>query len=206
MSSDSTSDPDGETEVAAAEDPKEPTESRRGLSDRTAFWTSLLIALVVAVGSIWVVGRLGDFFEAILRVGPTVEGGGVGADWVQGNTEPVLKWLITLVHFADVIMGVFILVMVFLHWIAFRRLAARMRPPDAPRRSGDAVATDGGEPSEARRTPEGERSDSSRSSSDLRSDGGERRGTSRSPSEQESDLPPTGASGDRDRSRGGDSE
>lgn len=145
MSDDSASDPDGETEAAATEDPEEPTESRRGLSDRTAFWTSLLLALVIAAGSVWLVGRLGDFFEAILRVGPTIEGGGVGADWVRGNTVPALEWLITLVHFADVIMGVFILVMVFLHWIAFRRLAARMRPPDAPRRSGDAVATDGGE-------------------------------------------------------------
>lgn len=196
MSSDSTSDPDGETEVAAAEDPKEPTESRRGLSDRTAFWTSLLIALVVAVGSIWVVGRLGDFFEAILRVGPTVEGGGVGADWVQGNTEPALEWLITLVHFADVIMGIFILVMVFLHWIAFRRLAARMRPPDAPRRSGDAVATDGGE-----------RTGSSRSSAEQGSAGGERSASARAfDGDSEDDLPPTGASEERDRSRGGDSE
>ncbi|WP_336345260.1 hypothetical protein [Halalkalicoccus ordinarius] len=157
MSSDSTSDPDGETEVAAAEDPQEPTENRRGLSDRTAFWTSLLLSIVIAVGSIWVVGRLGDFFEALQRVRPTIEGGGVGAEWVRGNTLPALEWLITLVHFADVIMGVFILVMVFIHWIAFRRLAARMRPPDAPRRSSDAVATDGGERSFGSQTVENER-------------------------------------------------
>lgn len=213
MSDDSTSDPDGETEVAAAEDPEEPIESRRGLSDRTAFWSSLLLALVVAVGSVWLVGRLGDFFEAILRVGPTVEGGGVGADWVQGNTEPALEWLITLVHFADVIMGVFILVMVFLHWIAFRRLAARMRPPDAPRRSGDAVATDGGERERsereshrtAGRSDDGERTGSSRSSAEQGSAGGERPSSARS-SDGDGDVRPTGTPRERDQSRGGDSK
>lgn len=136
-------DPDAETEVAAAEDPEEPTEVRRGLSDRAAFWTSGILALIISVGSVWLVGIRGIHFEALNRVSPTIEGGGVGSAWVQGNTLPALDWMITLVHFADVIMGVGILVMLFVHWIAFRRLAARMRPPDAPRRSGDAVATDG---------------------------------------------------------------
>ncbi|KYH27884.1 hypothetical protein HAPAU_05590 [Halalkalicoccus paucihalophilus] len=115
----------------------------RGLSDRAAFWISAVLALALAVGSVWLIGVRAIQFEALQRVRPTVEGGGVGTGWVQGNTEPILNWLITLIHLADVVMGVFILVMVFVHWIAFRRLAARMRPPDAPRRSGEAVATDG---------------------------------------------------------------
>jgi hypothetical protein len=137
-------DPDAETEVAAAEDPEEPTEVRRGLSDRAAFWTSAVLALVLSVGSVWLVGERAIHFEALRRVGPTVEGGGVGAAWVQGNTLPALDWMITLIHLADVVMGIGILVVFFIHWIAFRRLAARMRSPDAPRASGDAVATDGG--------------------------------------------------------------
>lgn len=215
MSDDSSpnADPDGETEVAAAEDPEEPTESRRGLSDRAAFWSSLLLALLAAVGSVWLVSRLGDFFETIRRVGPTIEGGGVGADWLWGNTLPALKWLITLVHFADVIMGVFIIVMVFIHWIAFRRLAARMRPPDAPRRTDDAVATDGGERSFKSRTLEdeqressgSERSGASRSSSDRRSDGGDRPSAVRR-SDDDGDARATGTPRERDRSRGGDAE
>ncbi|MFC6905159.1 hypothetical protein [Halalkalicoccus tibetensis] len=183
---DADTDPDSETEVAAAEDPNEPTEVRRGLSDRAAFWTSGVLALVIAVGSVWLVGIRGIHFEALNRVSPTIEGGGVGAAWVQGNTLPALDWMITLVHVADVLMGVGILVMFFVHWIAFRRLAARMRPPDAPRRSDEAVATDGGE-----------RSNGSRSSSDFRSDGG-------------SEARPTGAPRDRERagpaSDGGEAE
>lgn len=134
-------------------------DGRRGLSDRAAFWTSLVLALAVSVGSVWLVGVRAVHFEALNRVRPTVEGGGVGSGWIEGNTEPALEWLITLVHFADVIMGVFILVMVFIHWIAFRRLAARMRPPDAPREAPDAVATDGGEPSGASRFSSKPRSD-----------------------------------------------
>ena len=181
-------DPDGETEVAA-EDPDEPTSANRGLSDRAAFWTSLVLSMVIAVGSVWLIGVRAVHFEALQRVRPSIEGGGVGAEWLQGNTSTALEWLITLVHLADVVMGVFILVMVFIHWIAFRRLAARMRPPDAPRRSGDAVATDGGEPSSERRTS----GDSLRSSS-----GSERSGASRSSSGRGSD-------GDRSRGRGGDS-
>lgn len=121
----------------------------RGLSDRAAFWISAVLALALAVGSVWLIGVRAVQFEALQRVRPTVEGGGVGTGWVQGNTEPILNWLITLIHLADVLMGVFILVMIFVHWIAFRRLAARMRPPEAPRRNSDAVATDGGERAES---------------------------------------------------------
>lgn len=132
-----------ETEVAADEDSNEPTEVRRGLSDRAAFWTSAVLALVVSIASVWLIGVRAIHFEALNRVRPTVEGGGVGSGWIQGNTEPALEWMITLVHFADVIMGVGILVMLFVHWIAFRRLAARMRPPGVSRQSREAVATDG---------------------------------------------------------------
>lgn len=135
--------PNGRTDEADHGDGSTDT-NRRGLSDRAAFWISAVLALVIAAGSVWLIGVRAIQFEALQRVRPTVDGGGVGAGWIEGNTKPALDWLITLVHFADVIMGVGILVMLFIHWIAFRRLAARMRPPDAPRRSSDAVATDGG--------------------------------------------------------------
>ena len=160
--SDSDSNPDGETQVAAAEDPDESTSTNRGLSDRAAFWTSLVLSLVIAVGSVWLIGVRAVHFEALDRVRPTIGADGVGAGWIQGNTDPVLEWAITLIHLADVVMGVFILVMVFIHWIAFRRLAARMRPPDAPRRT-DAVATDGGERSPASADHRDERSGDERS-------------------------------------------
>lgn len=158
------SDPDPEigaddtTRDADADDERSRSDgSRRGLSDRAAFWTSLLLSIALAVGSVWLIGVRAIHFEALQRVYPTIEGNGVGAGWIQGNTAPALDWAITLVHFADVIMGVFILVMVFIHWIAFRRLAARMRPPDAPRRTDDAVATDGGERFAGSQTVEDER-------------------------------------------------
>lgn len=144
------SDPDPDIGGNDATDDAETREERnagdgnRGLSDRAAFWTSTVLALALAVGSVWLIGIRAVHFEALNRVRPTVDGGGVGTGWIEGNTAAALDWLITLVHFADVVMGVFILVMVFVHWIAFRRLAARMRPPDAPRRTDDAVATDGG--------------------------------------------------------------
>lgn len=147
MSDDHNSDPDAETEVAAAEDPQESTEIRRGLSDRAAFWVSGVLALIISVGSVWLIGVQAVHFEALNRVRPTTEGGGVGAGWVEGNTLPALDWMITIIHFADVIMGIGILVVLFIHWIAFRRLAARMRQPGAPRqqRTDETVATDGGE-------------------------------------------------------------
>lgn len=136
---------DGAATTSRDDDAGATTTENRGLSDRAAFWVSGILALILSVGSVWLIGVQAVHFEALNRVRPTSTGGGVGAGWVEGNTLPALDWMITLVHFADVIMGVFILVMVFIHWIAFRRLAARMRPPGAPRqqRTDDAVATDG---------------------------------------------------------------
>ena len=113
--------------------------------EQVALLVSALVGLVVAVGSVWLfTGTFDVFHEQLFRVGPTVEGRGVGADWETGNTVPWLNFLISLMHAADVIMGVFILVMVFIHWGAFRRLADRMQSPYADQRS-DTVAADGGE-------------------------------------------------------------
>jgi hypothetical protein len=100
---------------------------------------SALVGIVVAALSVWWASGFGPFYETLFRVGPTIEGGGVGADWVAGNTIPVLDFLIALVHAVDVIMGVSILFLLFLHWASFRRLAARMRRPD----EGETVLTDG---------------------------------------------------------------
>ncbi|MFC4246991.1 hypothetical protein ACFOZ7_08260 [Natribaculum luteum] len=111
---------------------------------RWQVYLSAVVALVVSLGIVWwVSGRILGV-EEIFRVSPTVEGGGIGTDWLAGNTVTELDLLIALVHAADVIMGVFILVMVFVHWTAFRRLAGRMRQPT--REESDAVAADGGRP------------------------------------------------------------
>jgi len=110
---------------------------------RTAIVASAVVSLVVTAVLAWVASGFDVFYEGLFRVSPTVEDGGVGADWVAGNTIPALDFLIALVHAADVIMGVFILFMVFLHWAAFRRLAARMRQPGEARETS-GVATDGG--------------------------------------------------------------
>lgn len=151
-----------------------------GLSDGVALAISLLFGLALATGSVLLVGWLDPGFEDLLRIRPTVAGGGVGAGWEAGNAEFALNLLITLVHLADVVMGLFILVMVFLHWAAFRRLAARMEPPGGRTHERGAPATDGGGASEARRRSSGanepgggEASAANRPSSDRRSDGGE---------------------------------
>ena len=109
-------------------------------------WAVLVSALVGLAGPLvllWLIGGFGVFFEQLYRIGPTVEGGGVGADWVAGNSIGWLNALISLVHAADVIMGLFILIMVFIHWASFRRLASRMRRPDERRE--EAAVADGGE-------------------------------------------------------------
>ncbi|QRV17345.1 hypothetical protein [Haloterrigena salifodinae] len=147
-----------------------------GRSGRIAFWLSALFGLALAVGAAALVIGRAPFFENVMRVRPTIEGGGVGADWVVGNTGPILEAAITLVHLADVVMGIFILLMVFIHWAAFRRLATRMRPPAGSSRAGEsATATDGGE-----------RSAGPRSSSDLRSDVGEPSEARRTPEDGKS--------------------
>ncbi|MFC7166194.1 hypothetical protein [Halospeciosus flavus] len=112
------------------------------LSERVAVLVSAVVGFAVAIGVTWYVSGPADtFYEAIFRIGPTVEGGGVGADFVVGNTMPSLKLLIDVIHFVDFAMGFFILLMLFIHWGAFRRLAARMQPPAGE----ETVATDGGE-------------------------------------------------------------
>lgn len=126
-----------------------------GLSDGVALAVSLLFGLALATGSVLLVGWLDPGFEDLLRIRPTVAGGGVGAGWEAGNAEFALDLLITLVHLADVVMGLFILVMVFLHWAAFRRLAARMEPPGGRTHERGTPATDGGGASEARRRSSG---------------------------------------------------
>ncbi|AUG47699.1 hypothetical protein BVU17_09280 [Haloarcula taiwanensis] len=111
---------------------------------RVSVLVSAVVGLVVAgLALFWAQGfRLG--YESLYRVNPSVEGGGIGADWVFGNTIPALDFLIALIHAADVIMGAFILVMVFIHWAAFQRLAGQMRDPGED--VGEAVAADGGSP------------------------------------------------------------
>ncbi|WP_240147443.1 MULTISPECIES: hypothetical protein [Halorussus] len=140
-----------------------------GLTGAAAVVVAAVIGLgVTALTYLWVDGFFGGevFYERLFRVAPTVSGGGVGSDWVFGNTVPVLDAAIAIVHAADVIMGVFILGMVFVHWAIFRRLAQRMRPPTG-REAGDAVATDGG------------RGASGTDAGDPPGDGGERNAVSR---------------------------
>ncbi|USZ66914.1 hypothetical protein NGM10_09235 [Halorussus salilacus] len=108
---------------------------------RSAIVVAAAVSLAVTALLAWVAAGFDVFYEGLFRVGPTVEGGGVGADWVAGNTMPALDLLIALVHAADVILGVFILFLLLLHWAAFRRLAARMRSPEEAR---EGVAADGG--------------------------------------------------------------
>jgi hypothetical protein len=112
---------------------------------------SALAGIVVAIGSVLAVSMLWSgsgvtLWEQLFRVGPTVQGGGIGADWTSGNTIPALDFLIAITHAADVLLGVFILVLVFLHWASFRRLAGMMRGPSSGERA-EGVATDGGNPS-----------------------------------------------------------
>ncbi|UPV73773.1 hypothetical protein M0R89_14650 [Halorussus limi] len=149
-------DPVGTADASAAEtrtapdDPEDPDETGSddggGLSDAAAIAVSALVALVAtALAYLWASGWFGwaTFYESLFRVAPTVSGGGVGTDWVVGNTVPILDAAIAITHAADVLMGVFILGMVFLHWSIFRRLSTRMRRP-ARRETGETVATDGG--------------------------------------------------------------
>jgi amino acid transporter len=119
----------------------------RDLPETAAYSTlSVAIAAIVGIGtallSVWAANGFATNFEELFRVAPTADGGGVGSDWIAGNTITSLDFLIAITHAADVLLGAFILVMVFIHWGAFRRLASRMRRPGERRRQG--VTTDGG--------------------------------------------------------------
>jgi hypothetical protein len=109
---------------------------------RTAVGVSAIVGLVVAVVSYLLAQRAYVGFELLSRINPTGEGGGIGSGWSVGNTVPWLDFLVALVHAADIIMGTFIIVLMFIHWAAFRRLADRMRQPGE--QTSEAVAADGG--------------------------------------------------------------
>lgn len=105
---------------------------------------SAIVGIAVSILSVvWIAGFTVPV-ETLYRISPSVDGGGVGSDWVAGNSAPALDFLIALIHAADVILGVFILLLVFVHWASFRRLAGMMRQPDED--TGEAVAADGGTP------------------------------------------------------------
>jgi hypothetical protein len=110
---------------------------------RFAILIAAVVSVLVTALLAWVAAGFDVLHEELFRVAPTVEGGGIGADWVAGNTIPALDVLIALTHAADVILGLFVLFMVFLHWASFRRLAARMRQPGETA-EGEGVAADGG--------------------------------------------------------------
>lgn len=123
------------------------SDEQQGFS-RSALLLSAIGGLLVAIIAVWAANSLAVFHEELFRIQPTVELNGIGADWIEGNTIPWLDFLVALTHAADVIMGVFILVMVFIHWASFRRLAARMRQPGRDERE-TGVAADGGTATEA---------------------------------------------------------
>lgn len=111
---------------------------------RLSIAVNAVVAVAITVVVLWLASGFAVNFEALFRVSPTVEGGGVGASWESGND---IGWLVTaikIVHLADVVMGAFILLMVFIHWGAFRRLAAQMRPPGGARAAREGAVTDGG--------------------------------------------------------------
>lgn len=115
---------------------------------RLAIGVNAVVALAVTALVLWWASGFGPFYEQLFRVAPVADGAnaGVGADWTAGNQIAWLDFLIALTHAADVIMGVFILFMVFLHWGAFRRLAARMEGGESAggRSDSSSLSTDGG--------------------------------------------------------------
>ena len=114
---------------------------------RAVIAVNAAVSVVVALGLVWVVNGFNIFYEELFRVSPTVEGGGIGANWVSGNEVGWLKIMVDAIHIIDILMGLFILLMVFVHWGAFRRLAARMRQPGESRAvpDGGSADDDGGE-------------------------------------------------------------
>lgn len=106
----------------------------------TVVAVNAVISVVVALGLVWVVNGFNVFYERLDRVSPTVEGGAIGSAFVKGNEMELLVFMVEAIHVIDVIAGLGILLIMFIHWGAFRRLAGRMRQP------GDSRAvTDGGE-------------------------------------------------------------
>lgn len=118
----------------------ESDEASAGGSVRVRVAVSAVIGFVVATGLVWYVSG-GPFFELLPRIEPTLAGGGVGADWSTGRAAPVYTWLVWVTKAAVAIGGLTILYMVLMHWMAFRRLAARMQSPGG---GGTEVSTDGG--------------------------------------------------------------
>jgi hypothetical protein len=118
-----------------------------GLSEGLAVLISAIVGIVVALVAVWYVTGLGGAStENLYRIDLTTGGGeltGVGADWTAGNTDPLLDLLVALTHAADVLMGVFVLLILFIHWGSFRRLASRMQEPQQST-SEEGVAADGG--------------------------------------------------------------
>ena len=109
---------------------------------RVVIAVNAVISVVVALGLVWVVNGFNIFYERLFRVQPTVDGGGIGANWAAGNQDAWLGFMIDAIHLIDIVMGGFILLMVFIHWGAFRRLASRMRQPG----EGQLAADGGTEP------------------------------------------------------------
>ncbi|WP_435062480.1 hypothetical protein [Halobaculum sp. EA56] len=130
---------------------------------RTWIAVNAVIAVAVTALILWWAADFAVFYEELFRIQPVAEGAnaGVGSDWTSGNQIAWLDFLIAVTHAADVIMGVFILFMVFLHWGAFRRLAGRMRQPGES--GSSTVAADGGRVSGAGDAPD----------DDAATDGGE---------------------------------
>jgi len=142
---------------------------------RTAIAINGAVAVAVTAAVIWAANGFAVFYEGLFRVSPSVEGGGIGTDWIVGNQIAWLDFAVALIHAADVLMGLFILFMVFLHWAAFRRLAARMRGADSGTdRSGvaaDGGRVDGGESTD--RATDGEEASDGGEPTDRTTDGGE---------------------------------
>ncbi|MFQ3320123.1 MAG: hypothetical protein ACI8UR_000475 [Natronomonas sp.] len=141
---------ESEPEPEPAPEPEAEAESSEsaGLPDRVAFWVSVVFGLALATGSVWYVGQQGIWFEALQRVRPALAGGGVGADWEYGIEIALLNGLIELIHIADILLGIFILLLVFVHWAAFHRLAAQMQPPEGEQTASEPTIADGGTPSD----------------------------------------------------------
>jgi len=109
----------------------------------TMIAVNAVIAVAVALGAVWVVNGFNVFYERLDRVSPTVDGGGIGTAFAQGNDIGWLVFMVEAIHAIDVLTGLFILVLVFVHWSAFRRLASRMRQPGEARAMPDGGDTDG---------------------------------------------------------------